>query len=85
MFVEFYSCDQKYFITDKIDVFSLGIIFYALLAKETPFTGSDNSEILLKNKQCQIPIPEIFNEDYYEEQEIEEALDLLKKMLSPDP
>ncbi|CAD8087488.1 unnamed protein product [Paramecium sonneborni] len=67
--------DKKY--NEKVDVFSVGIIFYILLSGQAPFYGNSLDEIIEKNRDCQI--------NYKDLKVSEDALDLLKKCLEPNP
>lgn len=42
---------EKYPYTTKVDIFSLGSIFYKLLSKKSLFTGNTSDEILENNKK----------------------------------
>lgn len=42
-------------VDQRTDIFSLGIIFWELLAKERLFTGASEAAILKKIRDCQIP------------------------------
>ncbi|CAD8162532.1 unnamed protein product [Paramecium pentaurelia] len=68
------------FYDEKCDVFSAGVIFYVLLTGRQPFQGTDYKGILRANKNCEIN---------YDLKQIQSApiqlVDLLKKMLCPDP
>jgi serine/threonine protein kinase len=65
--------------TSKCDVFSAGVIFYILLTEKSPFDGKSLKDILHKNKKCIID----FKHPNLKSNKI--ALDLLIKMLHPDP
>ncbi|CAD8067099.1 unnamed protein product [Paramecium primaurelia] len=67
--------DKKY--NEKVDVFSAGIILYILLSGQAPFYGNSLDEIMEKNRDCQINFKDL--------QVSEDALDLLKKSLEPNP
>jgi calcium-dependent protein kinase len=64
----------------KVDIFSAGVILYMLLTGTPPFFGS-LSELLLKNKNCEID----FNLQELGFQVSEHCIDILKKMLAHDP
>lgn len=42
---------EKYPYTNKVDIFSLGAIFYKLLCKKSLFNGNTSDEILENNKK----------------------------------
>jgi serine/threonine protein kinase len=67
-----YSCE--------VDMFSIGIVLFTLLAGEAPFNGSSVSEILVKNKNCRIE----FKEKSWKNVS-ENAIDLVKGMTEQDP
>lgn len=64
----------------KCDIFSVGVIFYLILAGKAPFPGKTFRTILQHNKECKID---------YDVEELKkappEAVALLKKMLEIDP
>ncbi|CAD8080020.1 unnamed protein product [Paramecium sonneborni] len=68
------------FYDEKCDVFSAGVIFFILLTGKQPFQGADYKAILRANKNCEIN---------YNIKQIQTAplqlVDLLKKMLYPEP
>eukprot|EP00828_Plagiopyla_frontata_P025011 TRINITY_DN3194_c0_g1_i1.p1 TRINITY_DN3194_c0_g1~~TRINITY_DN3194_c0_g1_i1.p1 ORF type:complete len:545 (+),score=79.63 TRINITY_DN3194_c0_g1_i1:2-1636(+) len=63
---------------NKCDIFSLGAIFYCLLARKKPFSSKDCKQLIQLNKACKINfvIPELLNAP-------ESAQALVKKMLVP--
>jgi hypothetical protein len=66
--------------SEKVDIFSVGVILYMLLVGNSPFVGRNAKEILIKNKQCKIEYqPKIWN--LYSRS----ALDFVQKLLNPDP
>ncbi|EAS07867.2 Serine/Threonine kinase domain protein (macronuclear) [Tetrahymena thermophila SB210] len=65
---------------EKCDLFSIGVIFHILLTGKTVFPGNKFSQVLEKNKLCQI---QLSGARY--EQISQEALDLLGKLLQKDP
>lgn len=65
--------------TNKIDVFSVGIILFSVLSDSFPFRGASVSEILQKNKDCQIE----FKEKIWKK--MPEALNLVKKLTAKNP
>ncbi|CAD8080953.1 unnamed protein product [Paramecium sonneborni] len=67
--------DKKY--NEKVDVFSAGIILYILLSGQAPFYGNSLDEIIEKNRDCQINFKDL--------KVSEDALDLLKRSLEPNP
>ncbi|CAD8173056.1 unnamed protein product [Paramecium octaurelia] len=67
--------NKKY--NEKVDVFSAGIILYILLSGQAPFDGNSLDEIMEKNRDCQINFKDL--------KVSEDALDLLKKSLEPNP
>ena len=40
--------------TEKCDIFSVGVIFYILLAGQSPFPSSNYKKVLKMNKKCVI-------------------------------
>lgn len=65
----------------KVDIFSLGVIFYIILTARMPFSGKDCNEIIKKNRTGKVN----YNFDHLGIQVSEETQDLLKKMLAADP
>ncbi|CAK86608.1 unnamed protein product (macronuclear) [Paramecium tetraurelia] len=68
---------DKYPYTAKVDMFSLGVIFYRLLSRKSLFSGNNSDEILENNKKfrCNNHLKDCSNE----------ISDLLKQMLQKDP
>ena len=60
----------------KIDIWSSGVILFAMLCGYLPFDHKDNNKLFLKILQCKINYPKDLSD---------EATDLLKKILVPDP
>ena len=60
----------------KIDIWSSGVILFAMLCGYLPFDHKDNNKLFLKILQCKIKYPKDLSD---------EATDLLKKILVPDP
>ena len=69
-------CDPyaKYNINEKVDIWMLGCIFYAILFKKHPF--QDAQKLTIINAYYFIP-----NEHTYSEK----AIDFLRLMLTPNP
>ncbi|CAK87484.1 unnamed protein product (macronuclear) [Paramecium tetraurelia] len=68
---------EKYPYTTKVDVFSLGAIFYKLLCKKPLFHGNTSEEILENNKK--------FLWNNHLKNCSDETIDLIKQMLQRDP
>ncbi|CAD8093862.1 unnamed protein product [Paramecium sonneborni] len=68
---------EKYPYTTKVDVFSLGAIFYKLLCKKSLFTGNTSDEILENNKKF------LCNNHLRNCNDL--TIDLIKQMLQKDP
>ena len=68
---------DKYPYTTKVDMFSLGAIFYKLLTRKPLFSGNTSDEILENNKRfkCNNNLKNCNDE----------IMDLLKSMLQKDP
>jgi len=62
-------------------VFSAGVILYILLTGGSPFHSNSYTEILMKNKHCEIN----FNFWEFGQQFSDAAVDLLMRMLKKDP
>lgn len=67
--------------TEKVDIFSAGVIMYIILTGCSPFFGKSYNEILLKNKRCKIS----FDFADFSFKPSAAAIDLMKKMLDKDP
>ncbi|KAL4472009.1 hypothetical protein ABPG72_018511 [Tetrahymena utriculariae] len=65
----------------KIDIFSLGIVFYILMFGKMPFDAPTVDQILQLNEQCEID----FTPNDCAIKCTSSAIDLLKKMLNKDP
>lgn len=62
---------------EKIDIFAMGIIFYAMFYSRYPFEGKDFRETQLLNEACDI---------YFDtSKKSASAVDLLQSMLHKDP
>ncbi|CAD8072086.1 unnamed protein product [Paramecium primaurelia] len=68
---------DKYPYTTKVDMFSLGSIFYKLLSRKSLFSGNNSDEILENNKR--------FKCNNHLKNCSHEIIDLLKQMLQKDP
>ncbi|CAD8083923.1 unnamed protein product [Paramecium primaurelia] len=68
---------EKYPYTTKVDIFSLGTIFYKLLCKKSLFNGNTSEEILENNKK--------FLWNNHLKNCSDETIDLIKQMLQKDP
>ena len=71
---------KNYEYTEKIDIFSTGIIFYILLSGKTPFFGKTQQEILMRNRQCKI-----YFQDRYWSHVSKEGIDLVLRLTESDP
>ena len=60
----------------KIDIWSSGVILFAMLCGYLPFDHKDNNKLFLKILQCKVKYPKDLSD---------EATDLLKKILVPNP
>lgn len=65
----------------KVDIFSLGVIFYIILTARMPFSGKDVNEIIKKNRTGKVH----YNFEPLGIAVSEETQDLLRKMLACDP
>ncbi|TNV86377.1 hypothetical protein FGO68_gene6469 [Halteria grandinella] len=65
---------------EKVDIFSLGSIFFNLLTSRYLFNGKNNNEILDKNRQCNLSLM-----GKYITKVSDNGKDLLHKMLDPNP
>lgn len=65
----------------RVDIFSLGAIFYFFVFGRMPFEGKDQEEVLRLNEKCEIDFttPPIFGRF------TASAFDIMKKMLEKDP
>jgi serine/threonine protein kinase len=61
---------------EKVDIFSIGIVFYTLIHGHLPFQGKTLNAILRKNLNCHVKLSNFLSP---------EALQVLIKMLNPDP
>ncbi|CAD8101326.1 unnamed protein product [Paramecium sonneborni] len=68
---------EKYPYTTKVDIFSLGAIFYKLLCKKSLFSGNTSDEILENNKKF------LCNNHLKNCSDV--TIDLIKQMLQKDP
>lgn len=66
---------------EKVDIYSLGVIFYIILTARMPFSGKNCNEIIKKNRTGKID----FCLEKYGVQISESTMDLLQQMLSFDP
>lgn len=66
---------------EKIDIFSLGVIFYIILTARMPFSGKDCNEIIKKNRTGKIS----FNFEDIGIEVSKETKDLMRRMLAYDP
>lgn len=71
----------------KLDIFSLGVIFYCLIFRKFLFDGETASEIYHCNAKAQYKLKsyEDVKNDILDGMQSEEAYDLLVKMLQKDP
>ncbi|OMJ93080.1 hypothetical protein SteCoe_4024 [Stentor coeruleus] len=70
--------DKKY--NHKADIFSCGIVIFALIGGYLPFTGENPNEILLNNCKCKINF-----EDKIWKKVSYLVVDLLSELLEPNP
>ena len=69
------------FMTEKIDVFSVGVIFYFLLVREFPYSDRSNPKNIVKNNRNGVVD---FSDELFEGVD-PMAVDLVKKMLCLNP
>jgi len=63
----------------KADIFSTGVVVYALLSGVMPFCGSSEAEVMLKNKECRV---EFLHENWVGVSQ--EAKDLVTQLTKSD-
>jgi|GEM_PF-4356495 len=67
-------------ITEKSDLYSLGVLFYELLTSNNPFLGNDTYSIIQKHAASSVTFPSLYNS------EIPEIVDkIILKLLAKDP
>lgn len=71
---------KSYEYTEKIDIFSTGIIFYILLSGKTPFFGKTQQEILMRNRECKI-----YFQNRYWRNVSKEGIDFVLRLTESDP
>ncbi|CCH43120.1 hypothetical protein BN7_2667 [Wickerhamomyces ciferrii] len=73
-------------ITHKIDVWALGVTFYALLFGKLPFWGGNEFELFDSINKDELKFPDTFPDTHdWTTEEIFHVKDLLCKMLNKDP
>jgi len=69
-----------YPITEKVDIFSVGTIFYQVLTGTKLFQGRSNRQVLTANKRCVIDVTKLAKKNISNH-----TLDLLLRMLERNP
>eukprot|EP00831_Metopus_contortus_P072624 TRINITY_DN66259_c0_g1_i1.p3 TRINITY_DN66259_c0_g1~~TRINITY_DN66259_c0_g1_i1.p3 ORF type:complete len:236 (-),score=31.43 TRINITY_DN66259_c0_g1_i1:121-828(-) len=64
----------------KVDIFSCGVILYILLTGTSPFPATSLQSLTEMNKRCHVVYPP----EYWKDLDAD-ALDLVSRMLEPDP
>ena len=79
-------------ITNAIDVWALGVTLYCLLFGKTPFDAPNEYLLMQAIPTVEVDIPRYFGSDKIssdgpspQPQEVEECVDLLKRLLEKDP
>lgn len=73
-------------LDSKMDVFSVGVIFYKYIFKKYIFCGNNQKNVYMKNKKCDFEVGGCFESiSTGEELRCPMALDLLRKMLEKEP
>ncbi|OMJ66211.1 hypothetical protein SteCoe_37032 [Stentor coeruleus] len=66
--------------TNKVDIFSAGVILYIMLSGYSPFIGKDIDDVLMKNKECKIRVNK---KPWNKVSEL--GIDFVKRLMNPDP